>query len=101
MDGLTEQERRALEELESDLCQDRRLHRRVRRLEGRSRSAWWQLVVLLTLVTASVSLAVAGIHTPTPAILWAFAGAWTATLVNGAWLLMAWTRRPRLPDAGR
>ncbi|MFJ9820700.1 DUF3040 domain-containing protein [Streptomyces sp. NPDC101151] len=94
---LSEGERLALLRIEADLRRDRRLAHRMRsarRMDRARRSAWLLLAVLL-LAAASVFVAVMGLRTTDPALLWCFALLWPLTLLQAFRLLRRAARRPR------
>ncbi|MFF7972388.1 DUF3040 domain-containing protein [Streptomyces sp. NPDC007905] len=92
---LSPRERLALQLIEADLRQDRRLVHRMRparRMARTSRGMWLPLAVLL-LAGASVFVAVMGIRTSHPALLWCFALLWPLTLLQAFRLLCRTVRR--------
>ncbi|WP_225828707.1 DUF3040 domain-containing protein [Streptomyces naphthomycinicus] len=80
---LSPHERLALSRIEARLRHDRRFARRMR---VRPAGLWLRLTVAV-LATASALLAVMGIRTSDPAVLWGFALVWPPTLLLGARLL--------------
>ncbi|MGW1005828.1 DUF3040 domain-containing protein [Streptomyces sp. NPDC002520] len=86
---LSPRERIALLEIEAHLRQDRRLAHRMRRA---GRTLWLPLSVAL-LGVASVFVAVMGIRTSDPALLWCFALLWPLTLLQAFRLLCRAARR--------
>jgi hypothetical protein len=95
---LSEQEQRILEEVERELCRDRRLDRELRTFRpgpgpGLARLASYRpraLTVALLCVLA-VTLMVTGIVTSEPGVVWAFAAVWPVTLFAVFRLLCRWT----------
>lgn len=93
---LSDDERRILAEMERALRRDRRLDKRLRTLRwrpGLSRVASytprpWTVALLLAV---SIALMVTGIATSAPAVIWAFAVVWPATLYAAFRLLCRWT----------
>ncbi|MEU2546806.1 DUF3040 domain-containing protein [Streptomyces roseolus] len=93
---LSPHERRVLAEIEADLNADARLVRRMAgrppgprppRIRGRrGRGAALLAVVTLTLLVLAAA-------TSAPALIWAFAAAWAATLVLLLRAVVRWTRR--------
>ncbi|MFI1837218.1 DUF3040 domain-containing protein [Streptomyces olivaceoviridis] len=89
---LSPRERLALLRIEADLRRDRRF---ARRMGAAPREVWLPVAVLL-LTAASVFVAVMGIRTSDPALLWCFALLWPLTLFQAFRLLCRATRtRPR------
>ncbi|NEA77147.1 hypothetical protein [Streptomyces sp. SID13588] len=94
--GLTERERRALGEIEAGLRHHRRLDRRLRSLGSPSRRPWrqatfgprCQAAFMTAASIASICLLIVGVRTGELAILGAFAGVCTATVLSGARLLV-------------
>ncbi|MFG2887245.1 DUF3040 domain-containing protein [Streptomyces sp. NPDC048297] len=80
---LSPRERIVLLEIEANLRRDRRLAHRMRRA---GRDLWLPLSVAL-LAVASVFVAVMGIRTSDPALLWCFALLWSLTLLQAFRLL--------------
>ncbi|MFG2352373.1 DUF3040 domain-containing protein [Streptomyces sp. NPDC048521] len=95
---LSPRERIALLRIEADLRRDRRFARRMgaaHRTGAAHREVFLPAAVLL-LVVASVFVAVMGIRTSDPALLWCFALLWPLTLFQAFRLLCRATRnRPR------
>ncbi|MFI0167661.1 DUF3040 domain-containing protein [Streptomyces sp. NPDC017095] len=97
---LSARERLALLRIEADLRRDRRFARRMGRMRRRGmtrRGAWLPAAVLL-LGAASVFVAVMGMRTADPALLWCFALLWPLTLSQVFRLLCRASRpvpRPR------
>jgi hypothetical protein len=91
---LSPHERIALLEIEANLLRDRRLAHRMRR---RERDLWLRLAVAL-LAVASLFVAVMGIRTSDPALLWCFALLWPLTLLQTFRLLRRAARRHRTGD---
>ncbi|MEU3826691.1 DUF3040 domain-containing protein [Streptomyces sp. SID486] len=87
---LSARERLALLQIEANLGQDRRFARRM----GAARQGLWLPVAVLLLVAASVFVAVMGILTSDPALLWCFALLWPVTLFQ-AFRLLCRAGRPR------
>ncbi|CAM5708508.1 MULTISPECIES: DUF3040 domain-containing protein [Streptomyces] len=96
---LSPRERLALLRIEADLRRDRRFARRMGaapRGTGAAPRALWLPVAVLLLTVASVFVAVMGIRTSDPALLWCFALLWPLTLFQVFRLLCRATRtRPR------
>ncbi|GGW41545.1 hypothetical protein GCM10010503_17170 [Streptomyces lucensis JCM 4490] len=93
---LSRSERLALLRIEAVLRQDRRFTRRM----GTPRREFWLPAAVLLLGAASVFVAVMGIRTYDPALLWCFALLWPLTLFQ-AFRLRCRSARPRpRPDAG-
>ncbi|MEV4336849.1 DUF3040 domain-containing protein [Streptomyces sp. NPDC049590] len=89
---LSARERLALARIEAGLRQDRRFARRM----GEAGEGPWLPVAVLLLGVSSVFVAVMGIRTSDPALLWCFALLWPLTLVQAFRLLCRTTRsRPR------
>ncbi|MGW4599150.1 DUF3040 domain-containing protein [Streptomyces sp. NPDC004457] len=89
---LSPRERLALLRIEADLRRDRRF---ARRMGAGPREVWLPVAVSL-LTVASVFVAVMGIRTSDPALLWCFALLWPVTLFQAFRLLCRATRtRPR------
>ncbi|WP_245172685.1 DUF3040 domain-containing protein [Streptomyces achromogenes] len=88
---LSARERLALARIEAGLRQDRRFARRM----GDARYGLWLPVAVLLLAVASVFVAVMGIRTSDPALLWCFALLWPFTLIQ-AFRLLCRATRPRL-----
>jgi hypothetical protein len=89
---LSHRERIALLQIEADLRRDRRF---ARRMGAAHREVWLSSAVLLLMV-ASVFVAVMGIRTSDPALLWCFALLWPLTLFQAFRLLCRATHhRPR------
>ncbi|WP_174267262.1 DUF3040 domain-containing protein [Streptomyces sp. SLBN-31] len=86
---LSLSERFILKDIERRLRRDPRLRHRMRS-GHRVRSYWLPLAVTL-LGAASLFLMVVGIRTSDPPVIWAFAGLWPLTLVQGFRLLCRWT----------
>ncbi|MFH9742527.1 DUF3040 domain-containing protein [Streptomyces roseolus] len=93
---LSPHEQRVLAEIEADLNADARLARsmaghppgpRPPRVKGR-RGAGTALLAIVTL-----TLLVLAAATSAPALIWAFAAAWVATLVLLLRVVVRWTRR--------
>ncbi|MEU6277323.1 DUF3040 domain-containing protein [Streptomyces populi] len=80
---LSAHELLALSWIEAELRRDRSFARRMKGHPGR---AWLPRSVVL-LVTASACLAVAGICTSAPGVLWSFAVVWPLALVQSGRLL--------------
>ncbi|MFI9247390.1 DUF3040 domain-containing protein [Streptomyces sp. NPDC053086] len=87
---LSARERLALLQIEANLRQDRRLARRM----GAGRRGVWLPVAVLLLAMASVFVAVMGIRTSDPTLLWCFALLWPLTLFQ-AFRLLCRAARPR------
>ncbi|MET8772701.1 DUF3040 domain-containing protein [Streptomyces sp. NPDC004658] len=85
---LSPRERLALLRIEADLLRDRRF---ARRMGAAPRGVWLPVAVLL-LTVASVFVAVMGIRTSDPALLWSFALLWPLTLFQAFRLLCRATR---------
>ncbi|MEU8469985.1 DUF3040 domain-containing protein [Streptomyces sp. NPDC029006] len=85
---LSPGERLALVQIESRLRQDRRFARRM----GCPRGAGWLPAAVVLLTAVSVFLAVMGIRTSDPALLWCFAVLWPLTLLQAFRLLCRATR---------
>ncbi|WP_318205100.1 DUF3040 domain-containing protein [Streptomyces sp. SCL15-4] len=89
---LTPRERITLLRIEAGLRQDRRFARRM----GEAGHGASLPVAVVLLAVASVFVAVMGIRTSDPALLWCFALLWPLTLVQAFRLLCRGTRpRPR------
>ncbi|GGR63638.1 DUF3040 domain-containing protein [Streptomyces roseolus] len=93
---LSPHEQRVLAEIEADLNADARLARRMAgrppaprspRIKGR-RGAGAALLAIVTL-----TLLVLAAATSAPALIWAFAAAWVATLILLLRAVVRWTRR--------
>ncbi|MEU6666846.1 DUF3040 domain-containing protein [Streptomyces sp. NPDC046727] len=95
---LSLRERLALLQIEADLRQDRRFARRMSPARHAVRHEVWLPVAVLLLASASVFVAVMGIRTSDPALLWCFALLWPLTLCQ-AFRLLCRAVRPR-PAAG-
>jgi hypothetical protein len=80
---LSPHERLVLSRIEAELRADRRFMRRMRARRGLVRL---RLAVAL-LTAASLFLAVMGIRTSAPVVLWCFAVVWPLTLIQGIRLL--------------
>ncbi|MBL1084557.1 DUF3040 domain-containing protein [Streptomyces actinomycinicus] len=91
---LSPHERLALLQIEANLRQDRRLARRL----GRPRRTLWLPSSVALLVLASVFVAVMGIRTSDPALLWCFLVLWPLTLFQ-VFRLLCRTAGPR-PRSG-
>ncbi|MFF0484651.1 DUF3040 domain-containing protein [Streptomyces sp. NPDC004435] len=95
---LSAYERRVLAEIEEDLRGDAGLDRRMAgrrpspRLPGPRATAWRRLAAV-ALGAATVTLLVLAVATSAPALIWAFAAVWVATLVLLLRLAIRWTRR--------
>lgn len=112
MDGpeLSRQERMILDDIEQDLCADRLLDRRLRTLR-RGIRPWaspgnWSRrhrAGLCTglLAAASAALLVRAAATSSPALIWAFAGAWVLTLALLLRHVVRWCRRTAALDGLR
>lgn len=94
---LSARERLALLQIEANLRQDRRLARRMG--AGRRRGVWLPVAVLL-LAVASVFVAVMGIRTSDPTLLWCFALLWPLTLFQAFRLLCRAARPSPRPRPG-
>jgi protein-S-isoprenylcysteine O-methyltransferase Ste14 len=81
---LSPRERLALLRIEADLRQDRRFTRRMGAAHRKSRLP---VVVLVLLGVASVFVAVMGIRSSDPSLLWCFALLWPLTLFQAFRLL--------------
>ncbi|MFJ9543327.1 DUF3040 domain-containing protein [Streptomyces sp. NPDC101225] len=83
---LSDHERIALRHIEAGLGDDRRLVRRMGRME---RPRPWRLLALSVamLACASLILAVLGIRTSAPVAIWSFAAVWPLTLLQAFRLL--------------
>ncbi|MFG3009755.1 DUF3040 domain-containing protein [Streptomyces cinerochromogenes] len=92
---LSLRERLVLARIEAGLRQDRRFARRMGRTRrrartgrtGRARRGVWLPAAVLLLTVASVFVAVMGIRTSDPALLWCFALLWPLTLLQAFRLL--------------
>ncbi|MFD5538839.1 DUF3040 domain-containing protein [Streptomyces sp. NPDC127079] len=93
---LSRVERLAWLRIEADLRRDRRFARRMRRGGGGPPARFWLRSSVALLTVASVVLAVVGIRTSDPVVLWCFAAVWPLTLLQGARLLCRASR-----DSGR
>lgn len=83
---LSPHERLTLRHIEADLGVDRRLVRRMGRL--RRPRQWRLLAVSVAMLTCtSLFLAVLGIRTSDPAVIWTFAALWPLTLLQAFRLL--------------
>lgn len=80
---LSARERFALLQIEADLRLDRRFARRM----GAAHREVWLPVAVLLFVVASVFVAVMGMCTSDPALLWCFALLWPLTLFQAFRLL--------------
>ncbi|GGY40051.1 DUF3040 domain-containing protein [Streptomyces omiyaensis] len=92
---LSAYERRVLAEIEEDLSADDAL---VRRMAGRRPRALPRRtarggVCAALLGTATLTLLVLAVTTSAPALIWAFAAVWVATLALLLRLVVRWTRR--------
>ncbi|GAA3112776.1 DUF3040 domain-containing protein [Streptomyces echinatus] len=87
---LSAGERLALLQIEASLWQDRRFARRM----GVARPGVWLPVAVLLLGVSSVFVAVMGLRTSDPALLWCFALLWPLTLFQ-AFRLLCRAARPR------
>ncbi|WP_030339692.1 DUF3040 domain-containing protein [Streptomyces sp. NRRL S-1022] len=87
---LSPSERLALLQIEANLRQDRRLARRM----GAVRDRMWLPASVLLLAAASAFVAVMGIRTSEPALLWCFALLWPLTLFQ-AFRLLCRATHPR------
>lgn len=87
---LSARERLALLQIEANLLQDRRFARRM----GAVRHGLWLPAAVLLLAVASGFVAVMGIRTSDPALLWCFALLWPLTLFQ-AFRLLCRAGRPR------
>ncbi|WP_243769061.1 DUF3040 domain-containing protein [Streptomyces cyanogenus] len=94
--GLSSRERLALLQIEANLRQDRRFARRM----GAVRDRTWLPVSVLLLAGASAFVAVMGIRTSQPALLWCFAVLWPLTLFQ-AFRLLCRASRPRARSGTR
>ncbi|MFD8303582.1 DUF3040 domain-containing protein [Streptomyces sp. NPDC059690] len=92
---LSLRERFILKDIERRLRHDPRLRRRMRAGSG-GRSLWLPLAVTLSGAT-SLFLLVVGIRTSDPGVIWAFAGLWPLTLIQGFRLLCRWTEPEHVP----
>lgn len=86
---LSPSERLALLRIEVTLGRDRRFARAMR---GKPAGAWLTVSVLL-LAASSVFLAVLGIRTSDPVVVWCFAALWPLTLFQTFRLLRRLSRR--------
>ncbi|WP_037671219.1 DUF3040 domain-containing protein [Streptomyces griseus] len=86
---LSPSERLALLRIEATLGRDRRFARAMR---GKPAGPWLIVSVLL-LAAASVFLAVMGIRTSDPVVVWCFAALWPLTLFQTFRLLRRLSRR--------
>ncbi|MEU1007507.1 DUF3040 domain-containing protein [Streptomyces sp. NPDC088810] len=91
---LSPRERLALLQIEANLRQDRRFARHMGALRDRT----WLPASVLLLAAASAFVAVMGIRTSDPALLWCFALLWPLTLFQ-AFRLLCRAARPR-PRSG-
>ncbi|MFE7174140.1 DUF3040 domain-containing protein [Streptomyces sp. NPDC057616] len=83
---LTPHERLTLRHIEADLISDRRLVRRMGQLRGPR--PWRRLALSVAMLTcASLFLAVLGIRTSDPAVIWSFAALWPFTVLQAFRLL--------------
>ncbi|WP_251092034.1 DUF3040 domain-containing protein [Streptomyces sp. Caat 7-52] len=87
---LSARERLALLQIEANLRQDRRFAHRM----GDARPRGWLPAAVLLLGVASVFVAVMGIRTSDPTLLWCFALLWPLTLLQ-AFRLLCRAARPR------
>lgn len=83
---LSPHERLALRHIETALSGDRRLARRMGRAPH-PRPRRLLVLTVVVLVCASVFLAVLGIRTSDPVVIWSFAGLWPFTLLQAFRLL--------------
>ncbi|GAA1596575.1 MULTISPECIES: DUF3040 domain-containing protein [Streptomyces] len=93
--GLSDRERRALSSIEAHLKRDRSLDRIMRFARPRH-----QAMAAGALAVATLGLLIAAAVTVSPPLIWAFAGAWTLTVVTALPLLAQvtryrWQRRER------
>ncbi|MGA4837537.1 DUF3040 domain-containing protein [Streptomyces sp. G45] len=95
--GLSDRERRVLDEMEAALRRDRRLRRRLRRARRGRPGAPWTVTyrprgrTVAALALLSLALVVSGIRTSEPGVIWAFAAVWPLTLLAAFRLLCRWT----------
>ncbi|MGX1274191.1 DUF3040 domain-containing protein [Streptomyces phaeoluteigriseus] len=87
---LSDQEQRALEEIERALSRDRRLDQRLRTFSPPPRRP--RVRTAAALLAVSVTLMVTGIVTSEPGVIWAFAAVWPVTLLTVFRLLCRWTK---------
>ncbi|MEU0969360.1 DUF3040 domain-containing protein [Streptomyces sp. NPDC005917] len=88
---LSPYERLALSRIEAELRADRPFARRM----GTGRGRIWLRLAVALLTAASLFLAVMGIRTPDPVVLWCFAVVWPLTLIQGVRLLCRESRPGR------
>ncbi|WP_267244750.1 DUF3040 domain-containing protein [Streptomyces sp. PR69] len=100
--GFTDHERRILDEIENGLRQDALLDRKLRtmrRTPAPLTQLWSTLhrrplaVAGWTLAAVSLVLLVLAVLTSAPALIWAFAAAYTLTLVCALRGVIVWSRR--------
>ncbi|WP_225827422.1 DUF3040 domain-containing protein [Streptomyces naphthomycinicus] len=92
---LSPRERLALLRIEADLRQDPRFVRRM----GAARHGVWLPVSVVLLAVASVFVAVMGVRTSDPALMWCFMLVWPLTLVQAFRLLCRAVRSRPCPGA--
>ncbi|MFF2780481.1 DUF3040 domain-containing protein [Streptomyces sp. NPDC058052] len=97
---LSARERRVLAEIEEDLCADDGLARRMagrrsrpRLPRPRGRGGGAAMLGVAVLGAATLALLVLAVATSAPALVWAFAATWAATLILLLRLAVRWTRR--------
>lgn len=95
--GLSDREERAFSAIEAQLRQDRSLERMLRSTPRRHR-----IVAACLLGAVTAALFVAASVTVSQPLIWAFAAAWTLTVVTalpliGRWLLRHWQGRDHTP----
>ncbi len=103
MDGhrLSDEERRALEQIETMLRQDDGLDRRLRTMRLRrlpNPAAWlrhWRALLVSLVTVASTALMVVAVASLAPAVIAAVAATWLLTVVLSVDMVRGWRRRRR------